>query len=88
MTQRFNELYIARVEHQKIIAYYQKLVAHMFQKLRSMDDLGGSKHAARTTANEIESANEIEQVEESGKQVDQRTVCGNVLRVDFRQRRS
>lgn len=82
MTQRFNELYIARAEHQKIIAYYQKLVAHMFQKLRSMDALDGSKPAARTTANEIAP------VEESGKQADQRTVSGNVVRVDFRQRRS
>lgn len=82
MTQRFNELYIARVEHQKIIAYYQKLVAHMFQKLRSMDEVGGSKPVARTTANEIAPD------EESGKQADQRTASGNVVRVDFRQRRS
>jgi hypothetical protein len=82
MTQRFNELYIARAEHQKIIAYYQKLVAHMFQKLRSMDALDGSKPAARTTANEIAP------VEESGQQAHQRTVSGNVVRVDFRQRRS
>ncbi|WP_440981658.1 hypothetical protein [Shinella sumterensis] len=81
MTQRFNELYIARVEHQKIIAYYQKLVAHMFQKLRSMDALDSSTPAARTTANEIAP------VEESGKHVDQSTLPGNVVRVDFRQRR-
>ena len=82
MTQRFDELYISRGEHQEIIAYYQRLVAHMFQKMRTMEEPDGSKPAGGLSTNDIVPS------EESDEPARQRMVFGNVVRVDFRPRRS
>ena len=36
MTQRFDELYIRRCEHQQIVAFYKKVVVHMYRQLKTM----------------------------------------------------
>ena len=82
MTQRFDELYISRGEHQEIIAYYQRLVAHMFQKMKTMEEPDGSKPASGLSTGDIVPA------QKSDEPARQRMVFGNVVRVDFRQRRS
>ena len=36
MTQWLNERYISRVEHQKVVAYYKKLVVQLHGKVREL----------------------------------------------------
>ncbi|MCQ4632461.1 hypothetical protein GB927_020615 [Shinella sp. CPCC 100929] len=82
MSKRFDEMYISRGEHKEIVAYYQKLVVHMSRKIRAM-----------RASNETEPAVSINEQDaglsgESGKSDALMDDFQNVVRVDFRQRRS
>lgn len=81
MTQRFEELYIPRCEHQQIVTYYKKLVVHLYQKLRALQAEREGAASAAQAGNP--------QPKTLTMDADARPDCGNVVRVDFRsQRRS
>lgn len=80
MTQRFDELYISRGEHQQIIAYYQKLVVHIFRKMRALQAPDPSQPAAGVNDHATRPCREGD-----GPAALQ-AESGNVVRVDFRQR--
>jgi len=75
MSQRFDELYIRRCEHQQIIAFYKKLVVQMYRKLKEMqagiDAAGGAGIPA--------AGSEPPNLFTHGR-------APNIVRVDFRRR--
>ncbi|MGB3875867.1 MAG: hypothetical protein WA980_08455 [Shinella zoogloeoides] len=75
MSQRFDELYIRRCEHQQIIAFYKKLVVKMYRKLREMQ-----------AGNEAASGVDIPAVGSAPPSAFAAGQAPNVVRVDFHRR--
>lgn len=79
MTQRFDELYVPRREHQQIVTYYKKLVVHVYQKLRALQAEREGAASAAQAGNPEPKTRPMD--------ADARPDCGNVVRVDFRRQR-
>ena len=79
MTQRFDELYIPRREHQQIVTYYKKLVVHVYQKLRALQAERGDATPVDQAGNPEPKTRTID--------ADAPPDCGNGVRGDFRRQR-
>ncbi|AOF88769.1 hypothetical protein [Sinorhizobium sp. RAC02] len=82
MTHRFDELYIPRCEHQQVVAYYKKLVVHMYRKMQTMQ-------SEATIAQPVEKSSDhnTKPSPQPTWPADRLAEACNVVMVDFRQRR-
>lgn len=79
MTQRFDELYIRRGEHQQIVTYYKKLVVHIYRRLRALqEELDEAESTSKTGSAETKKTLE---------NIDPQPIHSNVVQVDFRRLR-